>query len=147
MKQNYETTVKSIQNPDGPKLCWSEQSGMKLIEKDGLYFKDLAGTGELYPYEDWRLPAEQRASDLASRMSVEQIAGLMLYSRHQFIPGVSMPYFGEVTYNGKSIQESGLPVSAISDQQKIFLREDFIRHLLIISVQSAADAAKWNNKG
>ena len=52
MKQNYETTVKSIQNPDGPKLCWSEQSGMKLIEKDGLYFKDLAGTGELYPYED-----------------------------------------------------------------------------------------------
>ena len=44
MKQNYETTVKSIQNPDGPKLCWSEQSGMKLIEKDGLYFKDLAGT-------------------------------------------------------------------------------------------------------
>ena len=37
MKQNYETTVKSIQNPDGPKLCWSEQSGMKLIEKDGLY--------------------------------------------------------------------------------------------------------------
>lgn len=34
MKQNYETTVKSIQNPDGPKLCWSEQSGMKLIEKD-----------------------------------------------------------------------------------------------------------------
>lgn len=145
MKQNYETTVKSIQNPDGPKLCWSEQSGMKLIEKDGLYFKDLAGTGELYPYEDWRLPAEQRASDLASRMSVEQIAGLMLYSRHQFIPGVSMPYFGEVTYNGKSIQESGLPVSAISDQQKTFLREDFIRHLLIISVQSAADAAKWNN--
>lgn len=118
---------------------------MKLIEKDGLYFKDLAGTGELYPYEDWRLPAEQRASDLASRMSVEQIAGLMLYSRHQFIPGVSMPYFGEVTYNGKSIQESGLPVSAISDQQKTFLREDFIRHLLIISVQSAADAAKWNN--
>lgn len=145
MKQNYETTVKSIQNPGGPKLCWSEQSGMKVIEKDGLYFKDLAGAGELYPYEDWRLPAEQRASDLASRMSVEQIAGLMLYSRHQFIPGVSMPYFGEVTYNGKSIQESGLPVSAISDQQKIFLREDFIRHLLIISVQSAADAAKWNN--
>ena len=81
MKQNYETTVKSIQNSDGPKLCWSEQSGMKLIEKDGLYFKDLAGTGELYPYEDWRLPVEQRASDLASRMSVEQIAGLMLYSR------------------------------------------------------------------
>ena len=85
MKQNYETTVKSIQNPDGPKLCWSEQSGMKLIEKDGLYFKDLAGTGELYPYEDWRLPAEQRASDLASRMSVEPVSYTHLSSYFRLI--------------------------------------------------------------
>ena len=122
-KRNHETTIKSIQNPGGAKLCWSEQSGMRLLEKDGLYFKDLAGKGELYPYEDWRLSAEERAKDLASRMSVEQIAGLMLYSKHQFIPGFSMPYFGEVTYDGKSIQESGLPVSAISDQQITFLRK------------------------
>ena len=26
-----------------------------VIEKDGFAFKDLARTGELLPYEDWRL--------------------------------------------------------------------------------------------
>ena len=40
-----------------------------VIEKDGLAFKDLAGTGELLPYEDWRLTPEERAQDLAQRLS------------------------------------------------------------------------------
>lgn len=141
-----ETKVKSVQNPNGPRLCWSEESGVKLMERDGCYFKDLAGDGKFYPYEDWRLSADERARDLASRMTVEQIAGLMLYSKHQFVPGYSLPYFGEVTYEGKTIEESGLPLYALSDQQKQFLEDDFIRHLLIISVNSAADAAKWNNE-
>ncbi|MEI3579365.1 MAG: hypothetical protein V8Q30_04980 [Acutalibacteraceae bacterium] len=30
---------------------------------DGLFFKDLARTGQLLPYEDWRLPAQTRAED------------------------------------------------------------------------------------
>ncbi len=145
MKKAGEPTLESVQNLNGPKLCWSKESGVKLIEKDGLYFKDLAQAGTLYPYEDWRLPAEERAKDLASRLSIEEIAGLMLYSRHQFIPGYSMPYFGEVSYDGKSIMESGLPVSALSDQQKKFVTEDYLRHLLIVAVQSAADSAQWNN--
>ncbi len=144
-KKVGEPLLESVQNANGPKLCWSKESGVKLIEKDGLYFKDLAQAGELYPYEDWRLPAEERAKDLASRMSIDEIAGLMLYSKHQFIPGFSMPYFGTVTYNGTSIAESGLPVSALSDQQKQFVVDDFVRHILIVAVQSAADSAKWNN--
>ncbi len=35
------------------------------------------------------LSAEERAKDLASQMSVEQIAGLMLYSAHQSVPARS----------------------------------------------------------
>ena len=31
----------------GRTLAWSESSGVKLIERDGLYFKDLARCGEL----------------------------------------------------------------------------------------------------
>ena len=52
---------------DGPKLGWSEASGVELIEQDGHYFKDLERTGALLPYEDWRLSAKERAKDLASR--------------------------------------------------------------------------------
>mgnify|MGYP002662369357 CR=1 FL=1 len=49
-------------------------AGAPILEVDGLLFKDLAGTGELLPYEDWRLDAKTRAKDLASRLSVEEIA-------------------------------------------------------------------------
>ena len=36
------------------------------------------GDGQLDPYEDWRLSAEQRAADLVSKMTLEEKAGLML---------------------------------------------------------------------
>ncbi len=73
-----------IENKNGPTLGYCPDSGVKIIEKDGLYFKDFLGDGELLPYEDWRLPAEERAEDLGKRLSVEQVAGLMCFSAHQF---------------------------------------------------------------
>lgn len=87
--------LKFFQDPNGPKLAWSADSGVKLLEQDGLHFKDLAKDGELHPYEDWRLPAEERARDLAARMTIEQIAGLMLYSSHQSVPGLYNAIFRE----------------------------------------------------
>lgn len=64
-----------------------------VIEKDGFAFKDLAGTGELLPYEDWRLSPEERAKDLAARLSPEAVAGLTLFSSHQSVPagGLAAP--------------------------------------------------------
>jgi len=73
-----------IENEGGKTLGYDPESGVKIIEKDGFAFKDLARTGELLPYEDWRLSPEERADDLARRLSVEQIAGLMCFSAHQF---------------------------------------------------------------
>ena len=78
---DYGYTI--VDNGDGKQLSYSPDSGLKLIEKDGYAFKDFEGTGELVPYEDWRLSAEERAEDLAGRLSIEQIAGLMCFSGHQ----------------------------------------------------------------
>ena len=138
--------LKFFQDPNGPKLAWSADSGVKLLEQDGLHFKDLAKDGELHPYEDWRLPAEERARDLAARMTIEQIAGLMLYSSHQSVPGFTTPYFGKVSYEGKSLEESGLPPSALTDQQREFITNDFLRHVLVMTVQSPQAAADWSNR-
>jgi beta-glucosidase len=93
-------------------------------------------------YEDWRLPVEHRAKDLASKMSVEQIAGLMLYSAHQSIPSGGRR---SSNYDGKPFAESGALPSALSDAQKEFLTEDNLRHVLITSVENASVAAQWNN--
>jgi len=133
-----------VKNPGGQKLGYSSTSGVKIITVGGLAFKDLNKNGKLDKYEDWRLPVDTRAKDLASKMSVEQIAGLMLYSRHQPIPAAPAgPFAG--TYGGKVFQQSGANAWDLSDQQKQFLEKDNVRHVLITSVQSPEIAAKWNN--
>lgn len=121
-------------------------AGAPILERDGLLFKDLARTGELLPYEDWRLPAEERAEDLASRLSIAEIAGLMLYSPHQCIPGKPMnPIMPAPTFDGKVYDEADVAPWALSDQQKEFLKNDHVRHVLIAAVENPADAARWSN--
>lgn len=130
---------------NGKPLAWSASSGVELIEKDGLYFKDLEKTGELLPYEDWRLPVEERAADLASRLTTEEIAGLMLYSPHQAVPPMAFGPFGG-TYNGQKYAEANVPAYTLTDQQKEFMNKEHIRHVLMITVEDAKTAAKWNNE-
>lgn len=140
-----EETIQYVTNPGGPTLGYSTTSGVSILERDGLFFKDLSRNGELDPYEDWRLSPEERAKDLASKMSIEQIAGLMLYSRHQAIPAVSDGWFAS-TYGGKSYEESGVKPWELSDEQIAFLAKDHLRHILITTVESPETAARWSNK-
>ena len=116
-----------------------------LLTVDEYAFKDLNRNGTLDPYEDWRLPAEERAKDLAAQLSIEEIAGLMLYSGHQAVPG-SAYGFGGATYDGKPFAESGADPSDLTDQQKKFLTEDNLRAVLVTTVESPEVAARWNNK-
>ncbi|RYJ53211.1 glycoside hydrolase family 3 protein [Flavobacterium petrolei] len=142
-----ETTKEShtiIQNKGGQTLGYSPKSGIKIIQVDGLAFKDLNKNGKLDIYEDWRKPVVERAKDLASKMTVEQMAGLMLYSRHQAIPAQEAGMFTG-TYNGKPFSKSGAKSSDLSDQQVAFLTKDNLRHVLMTSVESPKVAATWNN--
>lgn len=141
---NKSAGIRYVHNAKGPRLGYSEASGVRILEADGLFFKDLDKDGKLNPYEDWRLPADERAKDLASRMSIEQIAGLMLYSSHQAIPG-NMGWFPATYRGGKPFEESGAEPGELSDQQLAFLKNDHIRHFLVTRVQSPEIAAVWNN--
>ena len=107
-----------------------------LIEKDGYAFKDLARTGTLLPYEDWRLDPETRAADLAGRLSREEVAGLMLYSSHQVVPFADGGPFGD-TYGGEPFDPAKHEDADLSDGQLHFLRTDHIRHVLQMRVKNA----------
>lgn len=108
---------------EGPTLGYSPASGIQILREGHLAFKDLNRNGAIDPYEDWRLDVEQRASHLASLLSLDEIAGLMLYSSQQPIP------------------DDGL----LTDQQRTFLSQDQLRHLLIAAIPGAEVAARWNN--
>ena len=133
-----------ITQKKGQTLAYTPGSGVTILTEDGYAFKDLNRNGTLEPYEDWRLSAEERAEDLASRLPVEEIAGMMLYSSHQSVPSRG-GMFGGATYNGKPFAQSGAKASDLSDAQKKFLIEDNLRAVLVTTVESPAVAAEWNN--
>ncbi|HKK43734.1 MAG TPA: glycoside hydrolase family 3 N-terminal domain-containing protein, partial [Bacteroidales bacterium] len=137
-------SIRIITNKGGQTIGYDTTSGVKILTVNGFAFKDLNKNGKLDPYEDWRNTADERAKDLASKMTIEEIAGLMLYSAHQSIPATNTR-LGAGTYNGKPFKESGAKASDLSDQQKKFLTNDNLRHVLITTVQSPEIAAEWNN--
>ena len=124
----------------GPTLGYSPDSGVEILVVDGLAFKDLSRNGRLEPYEDWRLSPQERVRDLASRLSIEEIAGLMLYSSHQPVPQTARPVYG-----GKLFTDSGAEPWALTDEQIAFLRDDYVRAVLVTKVESPAVAARWSN--
>ena len=136
-----------VHNEGGKDIAYAKDSGVTLIEDDGYAFKDLNKNGILDPYEDWRSPLEERIQDLVSKMSIREIAGLMLYSQHQSV-STSDSLFAKMfqgTYDGKQLSESNKNIWDLSDQQKDFLSKDGVRHVLMTVVDDAYTAAKWNN--
>jgi hypothetical protein len=136
--------IRIVTNKNGQTLGYSTSSGVSLLTDKGYAFKDLNKNGALDVYEDWRLSVDERAADLASKLSIEEIAGLMLYSDHQSIPSGG-GRFGAATYDGQPYNESGALPSDLSDQQIDFLTNDNLRHVLITSVESPEVASAWNN--
>ncbi len=129
-----------IEQPGAPVLGYSPDSKVKIIECDGLPFKSFNGSDELLPYEDWRRPALERAKDLAARLSIEEIAGLMLYSPQYHVPAKTG------TFGGNPFDPSVNLSWELSDQQKEILTDDHVRHLLVAGVESPESAARWNNR-
>ena len=114
---------KTIKQTNGPDLSYAN---VDLIEKDGLYFKDLERTGELLPYEDYRLSPDERANDLVKRLSEEELIGLMLHSEHQCVPFDSPGMFMD-KYNGLDYSDEVNKPEDLSDKQ-IDLIEKILEH-------------------
>ena len=93
-----------------------------ILMVDGFAFKDLNRNGSLDVYEDWRKPAEERARNLASQLPIERICGLMLYSRAVDADSTNL-----------------------TDGQISYLKDDYIRHMLVRFVKDARTAATWSN--
>lgn len=88
----------------------------RMIEQDGYVFKDTEGDGILYPYEDWRLSNEERAKDLAGRLSVKEMIGLTLHTSSQPIPAMPGQMENVGTYGGLTYPETtGVQPSELTD--------------------------------
>ena len=112
-EQTYSQFI-LIQQTQGPDLGYNPLSGVSILYQDDYAFKDLNQNGELDTYEDWRETPSKRAQDLAQQISIEQIAGLMLYSPHMVV--------------NDSVPNEKITACLLQDQ---------MRHILVTKVKNA----------
>ena len=141
-------------NEGGATLSFSPESGVGIIEDDGFAFKDLAKTGKLLPYEDWRLSAEERAADLISRMDLDSKLGLSLHDGMFTIMHITEealnknPFLrAKLSLAGKSADEAADsdPTEPTAYDREL-ISKDEMRFFLLGAIDGPEYAAEYNNR-
>ncbi|MGZ4396255.1 MAG: glycoside hydrolase family 3 protein [Gaiellaceae bacterium] len=101
------------------------------FEIDGRVVRDLNGNGQLDPYEDPRLPVEERVDDLLAQMTLEEKAGLM------FHPPIGIPPEGEL------LDE---PSMLGGDGTTRLVAERHLNHFNLYFTPDARTTAEWHNR-
>ena len=148
--ENY----KVYENPNGQKVSTVTR---RIIEKDGLYFKDIDGTGEVTTVNDWRLPAKVRARAYAEILSAEEKIGQLFISDWRM-----GKYPGPLAMGSREIPEYTLDESGVLDEaehtvKNIFgeqyipgtsklLKEWWARHIILRANAKPDDLADYMNQ-
>jgi beta-glucosidase len=125
-----------------------EVRSKKLIEVDGLIFKDLNNSGQLEPYKDWRLSPQERAENLVLLMNIDEKVGMMLINSRPM--GLSQKDKSKTSHNGvldEGIVEKGETIFAIS---KVWgsthtIEKFHLRHFILRDNWSPSQMAEWVN--
>jgi beta-glucosidase len=120
----------------------------KLIEYEGLNFKDLNNNGKLDPYEDWRLSPRERAENLVSLMNMDEKIGMMLINSRKM--GLAQKDKNKTSHDGildEGIIEAGETIFATS---KVYgtthtIEARNLRHFILRDNFSPAEIADWIN--
>ncbi len=97
---------------------------------DGVTYRDLNGNGRMDPYEDPRLPVDERVEDLLGRLSLEEKVGLM------FQTVIEAGADGSVLETPGNISKS--PTSEV-------VLKKHLSHFNVHALDDPRMAARWNN--
>ncbi len=147
--------AKFYENQDGPVIGTVTR---KVIEKDGLFFKDIDGTGEVSKVNDWRLPAKERAEAYVKALTVEEKIGQLFISdwrMGKYVPKLEPTKDGKISepvldesgtldegeFIGKTIfGEQNLPGTSV------LLKDWFARHLILRANPTAEEMTDYLNQ-
>ncbi|MDO5550978.1 MAG: glycoside hydrolase family 3 N-terminal domain-containing protein, partial [Lachnospiraceae bacterium] len=149
MAKKASEHIRYYENPNGPVIGTVSR---QVIEKDGLYFKDLDGSGQFQPYDDWRLPAEERARAYVKALTVDEKIAQLFISDWRM--GKYLSQFPEHT---PRLDESGVLDDAEFHGKTIFgeqnlpgttelIRKWFARHLILRANPTPEDLTDWINQ-
>ncbi len=98
---------------------------------DGFEYRDLNKNGRLDPYEDPRLPIEERVEDLLGQLTLEEKAGLLF---HQMI---GMNLDGTLNEGG-----GGIPIEPTTEM----VCQKLITHFNVLYTAAPRQMAQWYNR-
>ena len=142
---------KVYENPNGPKISTLARP---VIEEDGLYFKDIDGTGKVSKVNDWRLSPEERAAAYVKVMTVEEKIGQLFISDWRMGPKYpSARLRGHVAQPDESgcVDEAEVHQKTIFGEQHLpgtstLIKEWFARHTILRENAQPDDLADYLNQ-
>ncbi len=148
MPKKASDLVKFYQNQAGPTVSTVNR---RILEEDGLTFKDIDGSGKISKVNDWRLPAKERAKAYVKILSIqEKIAQLFIsdwrMGKYPLGDGQSVVLdesgtLDEGEFRGKTIfGEQHLPGTST------LIKEWFSRHLILRANAETTDLVDYLNQ-
>lgn len=143
----------TYKNENGPVITSVSRN---VIKKDGLFFKDIDGSGMVSAVNDWRKTPKERAEAYVKTLATEEKMAQLFISdwrMGKYPPSGPMAVPG---YQPK-LDESGTMDEAVMCGKTIFgeqnlpgtttlIKEWFARHLILRANPSAEDLADWQNQ-
>lgn len=137
------------ENKGGPTIGTVSRN---VIQKDGLYFKDIDGSGQLAPFDDWRLSPKERAAAYVKVLTTDEKLAQLFISDWRM--GKYLSQFPEHT---PVLDESGTLDDAEFNGKTIFgeqhlpgttelIKKWFARHLILRANPTPDDLADWINQ-
>ena len=151
MAKKASDHYKVYRNEGGPTITTLTRP---IIEADGLYFKDIDGTGRLTPVNDWRLPAAQRAAAYVQLLTVDEKIGQLFISDWRMGPKYpSARLRGHVAVADESgcVDEAEVNQKTIFGEQKLpgtttLIKDWFARHTILRENAQPEDLADYLNQ-
>lgn len=147
--------IKIYRNPNGPVVSTVNR---RVLEQDGLTFKDIDGTGTLSPVNDWRNSPAERAAAYVKTLSVkEKIAQLFISDWRMAKYPITGPMADLYKDIEKKTDETGILDEGEFRGKTIFgeqylpgtsplLKDWFNRHVILRANAPPADLADWMNQ-
>ena len=151
MAKKASAHFKTYRNPNGPTITTVSRP---ILEAEGLYFKDIDGTGTLSPVNDWRLSPEERAAAYVKCMTVdEKIAQLFISDWRMGPKYPSARLRGHVAQSDESgcLDEAEVHQKTIFGEQHLpgtttLIKEWFARHTILRENAQPDDLADYLNQ-
>ena len=142
---------KRYSNENGPEITTLSRP---VMESDGLYFKDIDGTGTVSPVNDWRLSPEERAAAYVKLLTVEEKIAQLFISDWRMGPKYPSPRLpGHVMVPDESgvLDEAEVHQKTIFGEQHLpgtttLIKDWFARHTIVRENAQPDDLCDYLNQ-